>query len=252
VPTSTEIPGQFLVHLDSQMRRADVRNPGPPPKAAMPRARRVRLGGIVSSVSIEAVGSGLILASTSPRRQSLLREAGYVFSVVPSEVDEDDYPPTLLPAELALFLARVKARRVAEKYPENVVLSADTVVAFGDQAMGKPSDADDARQMLRFLSGTTQVVVTAVAVAQLSRGLAIEKRVLSAVRMRSMTDAELDRYIQSGLWQGKAGGYGVQDNNPFISGITGCRTNVIGLPMSTTRTLLGGAGIQPSSAPPKN
>jgi septum formation protein len=189
--------------------------------------------------------STLILASTSPRRQDLLRKAGYDFSVVPPGVDEDDFPPTMLPGELAQFLARVKARSVAERYPDHVVLAADTVVAFGDQILGKPEDAGEARDMLRLLSGTTHVVVTGVAVAHAARKLAQERRVLSAVRMHVIGRADIDRYVETKMWQGKAGGYGLQDGNPFIKAVMGCPTNVVGLPMTTTRILLSAAGVEP-------
>ncbi len=200
---------------------------------------------IVPFVSVQTPGPRLILASTSPRRQNLLREAGYHFAVVAPDVDEDDFPPTLLPAELALFLARIKARSVAEHYPDDVVLAADTVVAFGDEILGKPEDATDARRMLRLLSGTTHIVVTGVAVAHLAKRFAQERRVMSAVQMRFVGTAEIDRYVETGLWEGKAGGYGLQDGNPFIKGVTGCPSNVVGLPMSTTRLLLTAAGVEP-------
>ena len=92
----------------------------------------------------------LILASTSPRRQQLLREAGYEFTVRPADVNEDDHPP-MLPADLAEYLASRKAQDVARRFPDDVVLGADTVVAFGDTVLGKPRDAADARRMLELL-----------------------------------------------------------------------------------------------------
>jgi septum formation protein len=222
-----------------------------PPALSRPaiwRARRVRVPSIVPFVSVQSPATTkLILASTSPRRQSLLREAGYEFAVVPPGIDEDDYPQTLLPVELATFLARVKARSIAERYADNVVLAADTVVAFGDRILGKPEDADDARRTLQLLSGTTHVVVTGVAVSHVARRFAQERRVLSAVRMRIMSRTDVDRYIESDMWQGKAGGYGLQDGNPFIKAVVGCPTNVVGLPMSTTRQLLAAGGIEPTT-----
>lgn len=187
----------------------------------------------------------LILASRSPRRQSLLREAGYDFTVVAPEVDEDNFPRNILPSELALTLARTKARAVAEKHPGSVVLAADTVVTFGDKALGKPADEAEARKTLSLLSGTTHIVVTGIAVCHLTTRFSQERRVLSAVRMRMMSPNEIDRYIDTGLWEGKAGGYGIQDGNPFIKGVVGCPTNVVGLPMSTTRQLLAAAGVEP-------
>jgi septum formation protein len=215
-------------------------------RPAVHRARPVRVAGIVPFVSSHSNSTTLILASRSPRRQTLLREAGYDFAVISPGVDEDDFPPTLLPAELALFLARVKARSVSERYPTHVVIGADTVVAFGDRVLGKPRDASDARRMLTLLAGATHVVITGVAVAHHSLHFAQERRVLSAVRIRPMSGSEIDRYVATGLWEGKAGGYGLQDGNAFIQGVAGCPTNVIGLPMSTTRLLLSAAGVQPA------
>ncbi len=142
-------------------------------------------------------------------------------------------------------LARAKARRISEIHPQSVVLAADTVVAFGDRILGKPADESEARRMLALLSGTTHIVATGVAVEHPAARFAQDRRVMSAVRMRLMSQADIDRYIATGLWEGKAGGYGVQDGNPFIRGVVGCPTNVVGLPMSTTRSLLALAGVEP-------
>ena len=133
----------------------------------------------------------LILASGSPRRQQLLHKAGYAFDVRPSDVDEDDHPPRILPAELAQYLAVQKATAVARRFPEDVVLAADTVVALGDRPLGKPVDADDARRMLELLSGTTHIVITGVAVLRTISGYAAQSRVMSAVRMRALTSDEI-------------------------------------------------------------
>src|SRR5437763_8566322 len=93
----------------------------------------------------------LILASASPRRQELLCEAGYAFEVHPADVDESDHPPGLTPAALAAYLADRKAEAVAGRFPDDVVLAADTVVALGEQSLGKPADARHARAMLASL-----------------------------------------------------------------------------------------------------
>jgi septum formation protein len=188
-----------------------------------------------------------VLASASPRRQALLREAGYDFLVAPADIDEGDVPPGLLPGVLAEHLALEKARAVAERFPDDdvVVLGADTVVAFGDVPLGKPADPDDARRMLGLLGGTTHVVVTGVAVVRRAADVVRRCRVLSAVHMRPLSPEEVEAYVQSGEWQGKAGGYGIQDRDPFVTRLSGCHTNIVGLPMTTTRRLLGEAGVQP-------
>ena len=198
----------------------------------------------------------LILASASPRRQDLLREAGYSFIVHPADIDEDDHPPGLLPPDLAEFLAAQKAQVVARRFPKDVVLAADTVVARGDEILGKPSDAADARRMLRLLSGTAHLVVTGVALVHAAAGLSRGTRVQSTVQMRDLTDAEIDRYVAGGDWQGKAGGYGLQDadlfpadhpgKDPFVACLTGSHSNIVGLPMEVTRELLSEADIRPS------
>lgn len=187
----------------------------------------------------------LILASASPRRQSLLREAGYVFVIHPANVDEDNYPPHLSPAALADHLANAKADAVAAEYPNDVTLGSDTVVALGSQILGKPADAAHARQMLATLSGTTHQVITGVAVRHPAKNLTRSLTVTSTVRMRPLTDAEIEAYVAGGQWQGKAGGYGIQDDDPFVTNMGGSLTNIVGLPMEATRDLLSAAGIFP-------
>ena len=186
-----------------------------------------------------------ILASASPRRQSLLRDAGYDFDVDPADIDETP-PPGLLPTKVALHLAEQKARAVSPRHPDDVVLAADTVVAFGDTLQGKPKDAADAKKMLQLLAGTTHLVITGVCVMRQSPPFFKSTRVMSAVKMRQLTPGEIDRYVESKEWEGKAGGYGIQDRDPFVVRQSGSHTNIVGLPMSATRQLLEEAGIKPN------
>jgi septum formation protein len=190
----------------------------------------------------------LILASNSPRRRQLLAEAGYVFRVEPADIDESVVPAGLSPAEIAQYLALAKGRVVADRFPQAVVLAADTVVALGNRLLGKPADAADARAMLGLLSGTTQQVCTGVAVFS---GASIhQKTVSSTVAMRRLSDQEIDAYVAGGQWQGKAGGYGIQDDDPFVTRMEGSLTNIVGLPMDETRLLLARAGVHPVQNPP--
>jgi septum formation protein len=186
----------------------------------------------------------LILASASPRRELLLREAGYMFVIDPADVDEEDHPADLAPGKLALLLARRKADVVAARHPRDVVLAADTVVAVGGQILGKPHDRAHARQMLSQLSGTTHQVITAVAVAR-NAPLKISREVcvISTVQMRQLSTQEIEDYVQSEAWRGKAGGYGIQDRDPFVTRMSGSLTNIVGLPMDETAELLEDAGI---------
>jgi septum formation protein len=191
----------------------------------------------------------LILASASPRRQQLLREAGYDFVVHPADIDEDDHPAHILPADLAEYLAVQKAKAVAllPQFRDDVVLAADTVVAFGDRSLGKPADAAEARRMLDLLSGTTHIVITGVSVMRLAVQSVARSRVMSAVRMRPLSVQEIAAYVATNGWQGKAGGYGIQDKDPFVIRQAGCLTNIVGLPVPETRRMLEQAGIRPAA-----
>lgn len=175
----------------------------------------------------------------------MLRDAGYTFEVDPADVDESTYPAGLLPSGIALHLAEAKARAVAHRRPDAVVLAADTVVAFGDLMLGKPRDAQHARQMLQLLSGTTHLVITGVCASHVEANFFRSTRVISAVKMRGMTPGEIDRYVAGGDWQGKAGGYGIQDRDPFVTRQSGSRSNIVGLPMAATRAILAEAGVAP-------
>ena len=192
-------------------------------------------------------GPPLILASASPRRQSLLRDAGFEFEVDAPDIDETSYPPSFLPSQIAVHLAEAKARFVAPRHADAVTLAADTVVAFGDQMLGKPNDPAHAKRMLHLLSGTTHLVITGICVANPSANFFKSARVISAVKMRIMTPGEIDRYVEGGEWQGKAGGYGIQDPDPFVVRQAGSKTNIIGLPMSLARQLLAEAGVTPKT-----
>jgi septum formation protein len=202
---------------------------------------------MVTTDDVDCTPPRLVLASASPRRQELLRSAGYDFEVVAADVDESAYPAGMLPGAIAVHLAEAKAKSVASLHPDCVILAADTVVAFGDVPLGKPKDEADARRMLALLSGTTHIVITALTVAHTAEAFFKTVRTMSAVRMRFLTPAEMDSYIASGEWIGKAGGYGIQDRDPFVTRVAGSHTNIVGLPMSVAKRLLAEAGIQPKS-----
>jgi septum formation protein len=180
----------------------------------------------------------LILASASPRRQELLRQAGFDFLVHPADLDEDALAPKDpgSPEDYAAHLAQAKAQCISQRFPYDVILAADTVVAAGSQILNKPTDAADARRILGLLSGTTHRVITAVVLLRPPQMLC--KTVASTVEMRRLGSAELEAYIASGQWQGKAGAYGIQDPDPFVTRIAGCMTNIVGLPMTTTTQML--------------
>jgi septum formation protein len=191
----------------------------------------------------------LILASASPQRQSLLREAGYAFAIEPAEIDEERIPRGMLPSHAAVHLAVEKARVIASRHPEAVVLGADTIVAFGDTILGKPRTPEAAADMLRLLSGTTHLVITGVAIMHKASGYDVQAREISAVRMKFLTARQIDEYVAGDQWRGKAGGYGIQHDDPFVTRLAGSRSNIIGLPKRLTRDLLAGVKIVPTNPP---
>lgn len=184
----------------------------------------------------------LILASASPRRRELLDLLGVSFDTVPADVDEtvsgDVRWVEAVPRQLALR----KAWAIAERYPEAVVLAADTVVVLRRRILGKPESADDARRMLRSLRGGWHDVITGVSVA--SAGTIHTEAVRTRVKLRSYSLREIEASIERGDVFDKAGGYGIQDArfNP-VEACAGCYCNVVGLPLGTVLPLLRDAGV---------
>jgi septum formation protein len=182
----------------------------------------------------------LILGSASPRRKELLAGLGIVPDLIlPPDIDESPRKGEL-PRPYALRLAEEKAQAVPAG-PEDVVLCADTTVALGRRILGKPVDAGEAAAFLVALGGRRHQVVTGVAVRRGARVLVRES--LSVVKMKRLSDAELNAYLASGEWQGKAGGYGIQGlAGALIPWIQGSYTGIMGLPVMETAALLTAVG----------
>lgn len=175
----------------------------------------------------------VLLASASPRRQELLRELVGKFTVVPAGIDESKLS-SQDPWESAQRTAREKALAVAAKHPGSLVIAGDTVVALpvgeGWRQLGKPVDEDDARRMLRDLSGETHTVITGVCVRWPDGLTAFTEA--TKVTFRSLSDDEIREYVATGSPMDKAGAYGLQDESQsFIAKVEGSVSNVIGLPM---------------------
>ena len=182
----------------------------------------------------------LILGSASPRRLELLAQLGITpDAVLPSDINEDPAKAEL-PRPYCLRLAREKALAVPAG-PQDLVLCADTTVALGRRILGKPKDAGEAAAFLVAMGGRRHQVITAVAVRQ---GAVIRvKDSVSVVRMKRLSDAELNAYLASGEWQGKAGGYAIQGLAAgFIPWISGSFSGIVGLPLSETAGLLASFG----------
>ena len=182
----------------------------------------------------------LILASTSPRRRHLLEQLGLSFEVQSAAVNE-----SMRSAETAdryvKRLAALKASAVASRAPDAVTLGADTAVVVGGEALGKPESTDDARRMLRLLSGRSHLVLTAVALEGTHRGGCL---VETRVDFRGLSAGEIDWYVGTGEPMDKAGGYGAQGIGSFlIRAVHGSYSNVVGLPLAETVSLLAEAGV---------
>jgi septum formation protein len=182
--------------------------------------------------------SPLVLASASPRRRQLLAEAGYRFEVDPSDIDEPPPEPGTAVADYATILAWKKARAVARRRGVGLILSADTACAVGDEILNKPTDRDDARRMIRLQEGRDTEVVTGLCLYRADRGEWVGTAESSVVRFRPLSNDEREGYLDSGRWEGKAGAYGVQDNDPWIEVVSGSWSNVVGLPMERLAELL--------------
>lgn len=184
----------------------------------------------------------LILGSGSPRRRELLAQLG----ITPDEVRPPDIDETPLKGELprpyCMRISRQKAEAVAAG-ADAIILCADTTVAQGRRILGKPADRAEAEAFLRLLSGRRHKVITAVCVR---RGDKIWTRdVVSTVRMKSLSDAEITGYLATGDWQGKAGGYAIQGPaGALIPWISGSFTGIVGLPLAETANLLRAAGYE--------
>jgi septum formation protein len=181
-----------------------------------------------------------VLASGSPRRRELLALLGVEFTVVAPDVDETPRPGET-PPDLVGRLAVAKAAAVAVRQPDAVVIGADTAVAVGDEIFGKPIDADDARRMLRALSGRTHVVHTGVAVA--ADGDVTTANTSSDVTFGPLSDADIEWYVGTGEPFDKAGAYALQGaGGVCVTTVSGSVSGVLGLPLHETAGLLRNLG----------
>lgn len=189
----------------------------------------------------------LVLASSSPRRLSLLRQVGIEPDAVdPADIDETPGKDEA-PRELAARLAREKTLAVAARHPDAFVLGSDTLVAVGRRILNKPDDAAEARRMLVLMSGRAHRVFTGVALAT-PNGRLVDRLVETRIRFKRLTAAEIDGFIASNEWQGVAGAYRIQGRaEGFILSLSGSYSAVVGLPLYETRMLLEGQGWRPAA-----
>ena len=185
-----------------------------------------------------------ILGSGSPRRLELLAQIGIKPDLIkPPDIDEAS-KKLELPKNYCIRMARQKAEAILIENNE-VLLTADTTVSVGTKIIGKPQNIDQAREYLLMMAGRRHKVITAVAVKYQDKYL--ERCVVSTVKMKRMSDIDLEAYLREGEWKGKAGGYGLQGTAAtFIPWIQGSYSAIIGLPLAETTALLSSVGIRSS------
>lgn len=180
----------------------------------------------------------IILASASPRRHQLLKDAGYAIDVDPSGIDE---PEPDGPVDVRMYVAELawrKAFSVASRREHGLILAADTSCAVAGEILNKPVDRADAERMIRLQEGRDTEVVTGLVLYRIERQEWVAAIESSTVRFRPLTDAERISHLDSRRWEGKAGAYGVQDEDAYITVVSGSWSNVVGLPMERLESLL--------------
>jgi len=190
---------------------------------------------------LQASKLNLILASASPRRAELLRNAGISFVVQPAELDESRRPGEA-PTAYAERLATEKARAVFAKNPQAFVLGADTIVTVDKEVLGKPRDAKDAARMLRLLSGKKHLVTTGVCLMR--PGASDIQHETTEVYFRQLSEQDIRWYVGTGEPMDKAGAYAIQGGaSRWVDRIVGCYFNVVGLPVPLVWRMLKGEAL---------
>lgn len=185
----------------------------------------------------------IILASTSPRRKEILEKTRLIFSIEGSDYEEDMSLP-LAPHELVKFLSLEKAKSVAKKHTDALIIAADTIVTFEDRVLGKPHTAEKAKEMLLMLNGKRNTVITGVAIIDTTTGRTESFSDEADIYLKQLTESEIDNYISSGEPLDKAGAYAIQGlGSVFIKKIDGDFFAVMGLPIEKIAESLKGFGI---------
>jgi septum formation protein len=190
----------------------------------------------------------LILASNSPRRRELLRQAGYRFQVRPPPIEDRGVTGAPSAGAFVESLAYLKAVAAIEAHRlrEGLVLAADTIVELAGRIIGKPADEADARRILSELSGSRHRVLTGVALVDVAKHHRLLAHDVTCIRMRRIAPAEIDAYVAGGEAMGKAGAYALQETGDrYVEAIEGSLTNVVGLPMELLARMIKAIGYSP-------
>jgi septum formation protein len=182
----------------------------------------------------------LLLSSGSPRRKQLLTEAGFIFeTLLPDENTEDVRLPNELPEEYVRRLALQKAKNGADKVQRGIIIGCDTVVLCSETILEKPADKEDARRMLQHLRGQVHQVWSGLCMIKKNgdKTTLRQESAMTQLIMLPISDDEIETYLDTGMWQGKAGAFGYQDGNNWITILEGSESKVVGLPLELFRTM---------------
>ncbi|OGF25072.1 septum formation protein Maf [Candidatus Falkowbacteria bacterium RIFOXYB2_FULL_47_14] len=180
----------------------------------------------------------IILASTSPRRKKLLDQIGLRFKAVASGYEEN-MDLKMKPADLARYLSSGKARAVAKKYRNAIIIAADTFIALKNEILGKPGTDKQARITLKKISGRTLEVITGLTVIDTAADKEVSRAVITKVSVKKLGKDEIDAYVRTGEPLDKAGAFGIQEKGAvFIKKIDGDYSNVVGLPLGELFSIL--------------
>ncbi len=189
---------------------------------------------MIKIAKILNIDKKLVLASQSPRRKKLLEQLGFEFVIIPADINEEIDFHNYQPYQVAEKLAEEKARTIAEQLDEPAyIIGADTIVVLDDVILNKPTDEQNAFDMLSLLSDNTHIVYTGISIFESITRRYITKSRMTEVRFRKLEDNEIKAYIAGGSPMDKAGSYGIQDDfgAVFVSDIKGCYYNIVGLPI---------------------
>lgn len=200
----------------------------------------------IASLSLKRNLKNFVLASSSPRRNTLLESIGLIFEIDAPDVEENH--GTESPKKIVERLALAKAESVVKRHPNCLILGADTLVSLKGKVLGKPKTKSEATEMLKYLRGTTHKVITGLALIDTSSGMRSINSSESMVTMPNFSDEDIETYVSTGKSIDKAGAYGIQDDSlkPALE-VNGCYTNVVGLPICSLVQLLNNYGFETGS-----
>lgn len=180
----------------------------------------------------------LVLASNSPRRIALLMSLGYHFDIIPHTIEEQ-FPCDILPAELVQHLAFLKAKDVARRVNNAIIISADTLVVHSKGVLGKPRDTQDAKRILSLLSNSEHDIISGVCILEMPAEKKLLRIARTHIKMNFIAKEDIDAYIRSGEPMDKAGAYAIQgEGRKFIETIEGSYSNAVGLPLEIVQEML--------------